>query len=96
MLEIRKDKYYLVANNAPIKSWVNSPNGFLFPPVTPADKTIGRIGQIHGANIVTMPERNVKKSKTNIMLYIHFMNNSKILWENESALAPTRKSLLNI
>lgn len=40
------------------------PNAFFFPPVVEDDKTIGSIGQIHGAKMVTRPERKAKSSKT--------------------------------
>jgi len=38
------------------------PSGLLCPPVAAEDKTIGRIGQIQGAAIVTSPERNAKSN----------------------------------
>lgn len=40
-----------------------TPSGFFFPPVSVPDKTIGRIGSIHGERIVTMPPKNANKSK---------------------------------
>ena len=38
------------------------PNGLRFPPVLPADNTIGKSGQIHGAAMVMMPDKNVNTS----------------------------------
>ncbi len=43
-----------------------TPKGFLFPPVVADDKTIGRIGHIHGANIVTNPEINANISNVSM------------------------------
>jgi len=43
-----------------------TPKGLLFPPVTELAKIIGKIGQIHGAAIVTSPEMNAKRSNNSI------------------------------
>jgi len=37
------------------------PSGFLCPPVAAEDKTIGKIGQIQGAAIVTSPDMNANR-----------------------------------
>lgn len=52
---------------------VTKPRGFFLPPATPEESTIGKIGQIQGAKIVTIPDKNVKKSSTNIQ-YIWFID----------------------
>ena len=45
------------------------PSGFLCPPVALADKTMGKSGQIHGAKIVTSPERKAKNKRAVIVLF---------------------------
>ena len=39
------------------------PSGFLWPPEAVEERTIGRIGQMQGAKIVTNPDKNANKSK---------------------------------
>ena|SRR3989344_1147013 len=46
------------------------PRDFDFPPLRDEERTIGRIGQIHGARIVTKPEMNAKRRRTIIFYTI--------------------------
>ena len=39
------------------------PRGFLFPEVTPPDKTIGKIGKMQGERIVTIPPKKAKRTR---------------------------------
>jgi len=50
-----------------------TPSGRLLPPVAADDKTMGRMGQIQGAAMVTSPDTKAKNSKI-IIIYL----NSKI------------------
>ncbi len=43
-----------------------TPSGFLCPPVTVDERTIGKSGHIHGAKIVTRPEIKAKIKRINI------------------------------
>jgi hypothetical protein len=52
---------------------VTTPNGLRFPPVMEPDRTMGRIGRIHGERIVTIPPTKANRSNTNIyVLYITY------------------------
>jgi hypothetical protein len=50
-----------VANKKLTEIPVTIPKGLRCPPLTPDDKIMGSSGQMHGAKIVTSPERNAKK-----------------------------------
>ena len=45
---------------------VTTPIGRLFPPVIEPERTIGRIGKIHGERIVTIPPKNEKIIRSSI------------------------------
>jgi hypothetical protein len=47
---------------------VTIPNGFLFPELTLPERTIGRIGRIHGERIVIIPARKANV-RSNIIFF---------------------------
>ena len=44
------------------------PKGRFRPPPTEADKTIGKIGKMHGDKIVTIPAKNANKVRITMLL----------------------------
>ncbi len=52
------------------------PTGFLLPPPTEPESTIGRIGKIHGERMVTIPARNAN-AKSKIIVFFLFTG----VWE---------------
>ena len=60
MLKVKIEKLNMIPNVIP--------SDFLCPPVTDEDKIIGNNGQIHGARIVTKPDRNAKKRRITIRI----------------------------
>jgi len=44
------------------------PRGFFFPPVVLDERMIGSSGQMHGAKIVTNPDKNAKTNRIPIIL----------------------------
>ena len=47
-----------------------TPRGRLFPPVAADDKTMGKMGQIQGAAIVTSPDKKANSSKIVIIFLV--------------------------
>ena len=45
------------------------PNGFLRAFVTDEERMIGSNGQIHGAKMVTNPDKKAKNNKINILIF---------------------------
>ena len=54
------------------------PKGFLCPPEEVVDNIIGKIGQIHGARIVTSPDIKAKIKRISISV-IKLITNSRLL-----------------
>ena len=50
---------------------VTIPNGRLFPPVSVPESTIGKIGNIHGERIVTIPAKKANRMRINMLSPAH-------------------------
>ncbi len=64
------------------------PRGLFFPPVTVAERIIGKSGQIQGANMVTKPDRKAKRKRISIGLTPageKIINDGKNYYQNDNA-----------
>lgn len=56
-----------------------TPNGRFFPPVSVPDKTMGRMGSMHGERMVTIPPKNAKSKSISIRFFTLYWTRTQYL-----------------